>query len=106
MVRFRDAVRQGRVVIRASIDKRTKEKIIDQATRLPYHFSEAGGLRYVIESKEKMRSEGIKSPDMIDAISFAFLENCHYAPASNTSLDRDSLAQKAVKNVEAMFSDV
>lgn len=106
MVRFRDAVRQGRVVVRADLDRRTKEKIIGQATRLPYHFSEAGGLRYVIESKEKMRSEGIKSPDLIDAASFAFLEACSYLPASNISYAGDSMATKAVHVADTLFSDL
>lgn len=82
MVRFRDAVKQGRAVFLASVPIRLREKIIDQGSRLPYHFSEAGGLRYVMMSKEDMRREGIKSPDLIDAMSFAFLEDCVYTPHS------------------------
>lgn len=77
---FRDAVRQGRVVLPQGLDKRMKEKILLQGTRLPYHYTEAGGLRYVMEKKEVMRANGIKSPDIIDAMSFAFLEDCHYIP--------------------------
>jgi hypothetical protein len=55
-----------------------REKILLQGSRLPYSFTEAGGLRYKMMSKEDMAKEGIKSPDLIDAFSFAFLENCHY----------------------------
>ena len=58
MVRFRDAVRQGRVVLTQKIDRTWKERIIGQSSRLPYRFTEAGGLRYVMMSKEKMREEG------------------------------------------------
>jgi hypothetical protein len=81
MVRFRDAVRQGRAIITAALDKVIKEKIVTQGSRLPYHFTEAGGLRYVMMAKDKMLEEGFKSPDMIDAMSFAFLEGCHYVPS-------------------------
>jgi len=74
MVRFRDAVRQGRVVLPQGISNQVREKILTQGSRLPYYFSEAGGLRYVMQSKEDMRRDGIKSPDLIDAMSFIFLE--------------------------------
>lgn len=43
MVRFRDAVKQGRVSISASMDRRLREKILMQGARQPYHFSEACG---------------------------------------------------------------
>ena len=75
MVRYRDAVRSGRVVLPQNIDKKLKEKILLQGSRLPYHFAEAGGLKYVMEKKEVMRKEGIPSPDIIDAMSFPFLED-------------------------------
>lgn len=101
MVRFRDAVRQGRVSITADIDRRTKEKILLQGARLPYHFSEAGGLRYVMMSKDDMRKEGINSPDLIDAMSFAFLEGTTYI-AANDGYDQHGGARKtAVSALEA-----
>lgn len=83
MVRFRDAVKQGRAVLPLGIDRRLKEKILLQGARLPYHFAEAGGLRYQMDSKEDMRRDGINSPDLIDAMSFAFLEGCHYIEADD-----------------------
>ena len=96
MVRFRDAVKQGRVSITADIDLRLKEKILLQGSRLPYYFSEAGGLRYVMESKEDMRKNGIKSPDLIDSASFAFLETTHFIPADIGRDQHDSARGKAV----------
>lgn len=78
MVRFRDAVKQGRVRMPRGLSKKMREKIIGQASRLPYHFVEAGGLRYQMAKKEDMRAIGISSPDIIDAMSFAFLEDAHY----------------------------
>ena len=76
MVRWRDAVRSGRVSFNIeNLDRRTKEKILLQGARLPYHFVETGGLRYIMEKKEVMRKNGISSPDIIDAASFVFLED-------------------------------
>lgn len=105
MVRFRDAVRSGRVVFPQGIDKRLKEKILLQGARLPYHFAEAGGLRYVMDKKEVMLSNGIKSPDIIDAMSFAFLEQTMYVPVEVSSI-HSSAADKVKKATEDLFSDV
>lgn len=101
MVRFRDAVRQGRAVLPQGIDKRLKEKILLQGSRLPYHFAEAGGLRYVMEKKEVMRENGIKSPDLIDAMSFAFLEDCYYLPSEGYERAIVSSAKDEARNKAA-----
>lgn len=101
MVRFRDAVKQGRVAITANMDRRLREKILLQGARLPYHFSEAGGLRYVMESKEEMRKNGIKSPDLIDSMSFAFLEGTTYIAADGGRDQHDGARGKALSALEA-----
>jgi len=108
MVCLRDAVRQGRIVIRTDdMTVKLREKIIDQATRLPYHFSEGGGLRYVIMSKEGLRKKGIKSPDLIGAISFVFLESCTYAPAEQqTGGESGGIVASALEKAAATFADV
>lgn len=108
MVRFRDAVRQGRVWVSARLQRRLREKMIDQASRLPYHFSEAGGLRYVMASKKDMLAEGIKSPDIIDAMSFAFLEAAQYTvhAGSTTSGGRDGGIASAVDRIKAQMADL
>lgn len=93
MVRFRDAVKQGRVRMPRGLDKRMREKILLQGSRLPYHFTEAGGLRYQMEKKEVMANDGIKSPDIIDACSFAFLESAHYIAREVTG-DQHTQARK------------
>lgn len=80
-VRLRDAIRSGRVVLPQGLDRQKREKILEQGSRLPYHFAEAGGLRYVMARKEDMRKEGIKSPDVFDTFAFAFLEGTTYQVA-------------------------
>ena len=78
MVRFRDAVRQGRIRINPNLDRTLKTKLLLQGSRLPYSFTEEGALRYKMMSKIDMRAKGIKSPDIIDAMSFAFLEDVYF----------------------------
>lgn len=106
MVRFRDAMRQGRVQLPQGLPAKLREKIIDEGTRLPYHFAEAGGLRYKIESKEEMRKEGIHSPDIIDAMSFAFLENASYMVSDETREEGRTFTEAAVKRAEDYFADL
>jgi hypothetical protein len=108
MVRFRDAIRSGRVVLPQNIDKKLKNKILLQGARLPYHFAEAGGLRYVMEKKEEMRKKGIKSPDIFDAMSFVWLEDANtYMVAENgNTRETTTAADTAKAAAEDMFADV
>lgn len=105
MVRFRDAIRQGRAVLPQGISLLMREKIIDQGSRLPYHFSEAGGLRYVMDSKEDMRRDGIKSPDLIDAMSFVFLEGATYMVGDH-DVTPGRVVESIAKSVDEAFADV
>lgn len=106
MVRLRDAVRQGRVVMPKNIDRQLKEKILLQGSRLPYHFAEAGGLRYVMERKEVMRANGIKSPDLIDAMSFAFLEDAYYLPVGSSVVGEKTRHELAQAKAAEAFADL
>lgn len=54
-----------------------KKNFVEQASRLPYKIDERG--RYAMTPKEKMRADGIKSPDISDTCCFAFLVD--YIPA-------------------------
>jgi hypothetical protein len=106
MVRFRDACRSGRVSIRFASDRKVRQKIILQGSRLPYHFVEAGGLRYIMEKKEIMRKNGIKSPDIIDAASFAFLEEANYMVSDSSSISVSTEAKEVIDDLYNMFEDV
>lgn len=106
-VRLRDAIRTGRVVLPQGLDRQLKEKIIDQGSRLPYHFAEAGGLRYVMAKKEDMRSEGIKSPDIWDTFAFAFLEGVTYMVADGFVREgANARVDAAVQSAVSALADV
>jgi len=106
MVRLRDAIRQGRVVLPQGLSKKLREKIIDQGSRLPYHFSEAGGLRYVMDRKEDMLRDGIKSPDLIDAMSFIFLEGATYMAADSAVDAETNFTTSIMAKTERLFADL
>lgn len=106
MVRFRDALKDGRVVLPQDIPGRMKQKIFDEGTRLPYSFAEAGTLRYKMESKENMRRNGIKSPDLIDAMSFVFLEGATYMPSGESVGTGSTLARNLERQADKLFADI
>ncbi|MBF7696191.1 hypothetical protein [Acinetobacter rathckeae] len=73
---FARAVAQGRFKLKV---KKFATKFKDQIIHIPYSFDDQS--RYKIMSKDEMRKQGIKSPDLGDAFAFLFLENVHYAEA-------------------------
>lgn len=106
-VRLRDAIKSGRAVLPQGLDRQVREKILEQGSRLPYHFAEAGGLRYVMEKKEEMRKEGIKSPDIWDTFAFAFLEETTYMPAdSYRPTGADARREEARDNASRELADI
>lgn len=67
------AIKEGRV---GFLDERYRTQLLQQGSRIPYTFDEKA--RYKIMDKQSMLKDGIKSPDMWDALSFAFLESAYY----------------------------
>ncbi|PKD39439.1 hypothetical protein CWO84_15425 [Methylomonas sp. Kb3] len=59
-----------------------------------------------MEKKEVMRKNGIKSPDIFDAKSFAWLEDAVYMVSDNAGSGVTSAVESAKAAVEDMFSDV
>lgn len=78
MVTVARAVKAGQVSIdkAAFTDSRHETDLLDQGSRIPYHFNDKA--QYVIESKRSPEWEGLPSPDIWDALSFAFLEDAQY----------------------------
>ena len=106
MVLFRDAVRSGRVSFNFGIDRRTRTKIVQQGSRIPYHYVESGGLRYAIEKKEVMRKNGIKSPDIIDAASFSFLEDATYMVSEFAGNRVGGVSKAVMSKAESLFAEL
>lgn len=75
------AVKEGRFGISKAASYYQKE-ILSQGGRIPYHHDDK--YRYVIESKEKMREMGIKSPDLWDTFAFFFMESANYTITENS----------------------
>ena len=73
LVTLARAIKEGRVAFK---DARFKTQLLQQGSRIPYTFDEKA--RYKIMDKQSMLKDGIKSPDMWDALSFAFLESAYY----------------------------
>ncbi|MCX4030412.1 terminase [Spartinivicinus marinus] len=74
-VMVKEALRDNR--LRLNDHYSVKQKTLNQFVKIPYKFNEVGQWR--IESKEKMRAEGIKSPDIFDTYAMAWLVD--YIPA-------------------------
>jgi hypothetical protein len=109
MVRMRDAIRTGRVSFMFDCDQRMRTKIVEQGSRLPYHYVERGGLKYQMMSKDKMREEGISSPDIFDSMSFAFLEDARdYIVAEKSGMESyiDSSVNELLEAAKNAFSGV
>ncbi|MBX9902149.1 MAG: hypothetical protein K2Y28_15335 [Burkholderiaceae bacterium] len=77
------AVQEGRFGIDDSVPLSVVKKIIKQGSRIPYHYDEKA--RRYIEKKQDMATDGIPSPDLWDACSFAFLESAQYLIAETAS---------------------
>ena len=70
-------------------------RLIDQLCNLPYEYDEKGRLK--LWSKERMRKQGIKSPDLADSLAMCFL--VAYRPEGQTKEDED------VPQVEQQFME-
>ena len=96
------AAKEGRLGIGQG---RYVKDLLDQMSRVPYHYDEKA--RYQVEKKEKMREEGIPSPDLWDAICFAFMEGMNYnIYEGSIGNAKDSLTGKALGQADELFSDV
>lgn len=80
-VSFKRAVERG--FFKISTNKYAT-KLKEQIVKIPYSFDEQS--RYKIKSKDEMRREGIKSPDIGDVLAFMFLENVIYAEAYDSAV--------------------
>lgn len=82
-VMVHDALRDKRLKLCSSAQ--IKDKTIKQFTKIPYSFNEDG--KWVMDSKKKMKGDGIPSPDIFDTYAFAWLVD--YIPAGESLAEND-----------------
>lgn len=94
-----EAIKDGRI----SLAPLHKKEMLDQASRIPYHIDEKG--RWHITPKEKMKEDGIPSPDLWDTVCMAFLECASYMVSDQAgnagALVKDEAAKKLEELMEA-----
>lgn len=95
------AAREGRLSI---CEGRHKKDMLDQGSRIPYHFDEKA--RYVIESKGSAEWEGLPSPDLWDAAAFPFLETANYMIAEGALATGRDAAADAQRDAEEAFAEL
>lgn len=105
MVTIARATKAGQLSIdpQAFTDSRFKTEMLDQGSRIPYHFNDKA--QYVIESKRSKEWEGLPSPDIWDALSFAYLEDCTYITSDAEVVGQASTRREdAVNSLEAALA--
>lgn len=91
VVQAAEAIKDGRM----SLMDLHKKDFLDQVSRTPFHIDEKG--RWHIMPKEKMKEDGIPSPDLWDTVAMAYLEDAHYIVADST-YSAGNVEKKAVLN--------
>jgi hypothetical protein len=96
------AAKDGRISI-LTLDY--KKALIGQSSRIPKTFTEKA--KVSVPPKHSKEWDGLGSPDLWDAICFAFLENVNYIVADNYAIKvSESSADKAAASANNMFADV
>lgn len=94
------AAKEGRLSI---LTQDYKKELLAQSSRIPKTFTDKGRIR--VPPKHSLEWEGMGSPDLWDAICFAFLEGVSYIAA-----DKESNVQKMADKLEAeadeLFADI
>jgi hypothetical protein len=95
------AAKEGRLSIRTGAHRNA---MIAQSSRVPKLFNHRN--RLVVPPKGALAWEGQKSPDLWDAVCFAFLEATQYAPVGGAGRTAEDIGRAAEQQAEALFSDV
>jgi hypothetical protein len=80
--------------------------LLDQSARIPKSFTDKGRIR--VPPKGTADWDGLGSPDLWDAICFAFLENASYIVSEEAGRGRAdvNLAQSALERAQSLFADI
>lgn len=94
------AAKEGRLSI---LTQDYKKELLAQSSRIPKRFTDKG--RIQVPPKHSPDWEGMGSPDLWDAICFAFLENVTYVAIEHDA-QHDSTAKQLEAEAEALFDDI
>jgi len=95
------AAKEGRLSILTQDHKVT---LINQSSRIPKTFTDKARIR--VPPKHSTEWEGLASPDLWDAICFAFLENVSYIVSDGNASGVEALADDVAAKAEDAFSDI
>jgi hypothetical protein len=96
------AAKEGRLSV-LTTDHRNM--MLDQSSRIPKAFTDKGRIR--VPPKGSPEWDGMGSPDLWDAVCFAFLEDVNYIVADgNGGSNRNFAAVSALAKADELFGDV
>lgn len=95
------AAKDGRLIIRTS---KYRTAIIDQSSRIPKDWT--GKAMIKVPEKGSAAWDGMKSPDLWDAICFAFMEGMDYMPSGEAANDQENNSKSLESLADDAFSDV
>lgn len=95
------AAKEGRLSI---LTGEHRNAMLSQSSRIPKTFTDKARIR--VPPKNSKEWEGMASPDLWDAVCFAFIEGLVYTASQERSGEGRSLGESLESEVEALLSDV
>lgn len=95
------AAKEGRLSI---LTYDYKKEVLAQSSRIPKTFTDKGRIR--VPPKHTTEWEGMGSPDLWDAICFAFLEGVTYIATEHDGSSTQDTAKKLAEEAEELFDDI
>lgn len=95
------AAKDGRLVV---LTNDYKQVMLSQASRIPKTFTDKARVR--VPPKHSKEWEGMASPDLWDAVAFAYLEDLAYIPTKGGGGDTRTVADSVQDEVDDLFADV
>lgn len=95
------AAKEGRLSI---LTQDYKNVMVGQSSRIPKTFTEKGRIR--VPPKGATEWDGLASPDLWDAVCFAFLENANYIVSESDFSQSGRLTESVLEKAGELFSNV
>lgn len=94
------AAREGRLSI---LTNEHRNVLLAQSSRIPKTFTDKGRVR--VPPKHSTEWEGMNSPDLWDAVCFAFLEGVSYNPLTGERESERDLGASVESEVDSLFAE-